>query len=152
MSPPRSAPTPVIATVTAAGSLVLGLFIFRPGGSEGEVRAWTAADHDQPAGAQPQPTGRAKGQPRSSDSGDLTELAWSKHCATCHGKGGRGDGPQAPMAKAPDLTRADWLEETTDAEIAQTIRQGRNAMPAFDLPPAVVQGLVQRIRGARPKR
>lgn len=56
------------------------------------------------------------------------------------------------MVKAPDLTRAAWQEKVTDEEIAQTIRNGRNGMPKFDLPPSVVQGLVQRIRANRASR
>ena len=50
------------------------------------------------------------------------------------------------MVQAPDLTRFDWQSQVTDDEIGQTIRKGRNKMPAFDLPPSVLQGLVQRIR------
>jgi mono/diheme cytochrome c family protein len=45
------------------------------------------------------------------------------------------------------LTRDDWLSAAKDEEIAATIRQGKNRMPAFpDLPDAVLQGLVKRIR------
>lgn len=151
MSPPRSAPTSAIVAATAVGALLLGLIIFRPSRSAGEVREWSAADHDQPAGAQP--TGRPRGgQPKSTDTSSLTDLAWNKHCASCHGKSGRGDGPQGAMVKAPDLARSEWVDRATDAEIAQLIRQGRNAMPPFDLPHAVVQGLVQRVRAARPRR
>ena len=52
----------------------------------------------------------------------------------------------------PDLTRADWQDSVTDDQIRDTIKNGRNAMPKFDLPPAVMQGLVQRIRTNRAKR
>ena len=50
------------------------------------------------------------------------------------------------MVKSPDLTRADWQAKVTDAEMAELIRKGRNKMPAFDLPPKVIEGLVRRIR------
>lgn len=50
------------------------------------------------------------------------------------------------MLKSPDLTRADWQAKVTDAELAEVIRKGRNKMPAFDLPPKVIEGLVRRIR------
>lgn len=79
----------------------------------------------------------------------LIELAWMRNCARCHGSRGRGDGPEGPMVKSPDLTRADWQAKVTDAEMSDTIRKGRNKMPAFDLPPTVVEGLVRRIRGNR---
>lgn len=53
------------------------------------------------------------------------------------------------MLRVPDLTRADWQESVSDEAIAETIRKGKNRMPAFDLPPQVVDGLVRRIRSAR---
>lgn len=55
------------------------------------------------------------------------------------------------MARAPDLSRADWQEKVTDDEIAATIRNGKNKMPKFDLPDQVVSGLVQRVRAFRAK-
>jgi cytochrome c oxidase cbb3-type subunit 3 len=53
------------------------------------------------------------------------------------------------MVKAPDLTRAEWQAKVTDQQIAEVIRRGKNKMPAFDLPPRVIEGLVKRIRTAR---
>ncbi|WP_423790348.1 c-type cytochrome, partial [Listeria monocytogenes] len=71
----------------------------------------------------------------------MIELAWRRNCASCHGASGRGDGPQGPMVRAPDLTRQEWLDTITDDEIARTIRKGKNKMPAFELPDQVVEGL-----------
>lgn len=145
----RPPPTPIVVAAAAAGAILLGVLVFRP--SHGpQVREWTPADHDQPAGAQAAPTARRQAPPKATaDTVNLVELAWAKNCATCHGKAGRGDGPQGPMVKAPDLTRAGWQSSVTDEEIVRTIRQGRNSMPPFDLPPAVLQGLAQRIRANR---
>jgi cytochrome c oxidase cbb3-type subunit 3 len=56
------------------------------------------------------------------------------------------------MVQAPDLTRAEWQGRVTDDDLAQTIRKGRNKMPAFDLPPNVLQGVIQRIRASRNKK
>ena len=81
----------------------------------------------------------------------LIELAWKRNCLTCHGQIGHGDGPQGPMVRAPDLTRAEWQQNISDEEIAANIRKGKNKMPAFDLPDQVIQGLVQRIRASRGK-
>lgn len=152
---PRSAPPALlIVAATAVVALLLGLFLFRPGRSSGELREWSAADHDQAASADGQTSpGKPKAaQPKGGPDGNLVELAWARSCTTCHGQVGRGDGPQGKMMKAPDLTRADWQDRATDEEIALTIRKGRNSMPAFDLPPSVIQGLVQRIRANRAKR
>jgi mono/diheme cytochrome c family protein len=115
-----------------------------------DVREWTAADHDQPASVQSAaaPLPRASARAGGGDL-DLSEIAWERNCAVCHGRTGRGDGPQGPMMRAPDLTRADWQEKVSDQDIVETIRKGRNKMPAFDLPEQALKGLVQRIRANR---
>ncbi len=57
------------------------------------------------------------------------------------------------MVRAQDLTRAEWHEQVTDAQIADVIKNGRNRMPAFGtLPPQVITGLVARIRANRAPR
>ena len=114
-----------------------------------DVREWAPTDHDQPPATPGTANPRAGTTARPGAEIDLVQLAWDKSCATCHGARGRGDGPQGPMMRAADLGRADWQDRVTDAEIADTIRKGRNKMPAFDLPPQVLQGLVVRIRGLK---
>jgi len=112
-----------------------------------EVREWTPADHDQ-LGAAPAPQVTARPDSSATEA-SLVELAWQKNCVQCHGVRGRGDGPQSAMLKVSDLTRADWQERVSDQEMAEVIRKGRNKMPAFDLPPHVIEGLVKRIRTNR---
>jgi cytochrome c oxidase cbb3-type subunit 3 len=53
------------------------------------------------------------------------------------------------MLRVPDLGRAEWQDRTTDQDMAETIRKGRNKMPAFDLPAPVLDGLIKRIRALR---
>jgi cytochrome c oxidase cbb3-type subunit 3 len=53
------------------------------------------------------------------------------------------------MVQAPDLTQTDWQSKVTDAEMASTIKNGKNRMPRFDLPDPVVLGLVARVRSLR---
>jgi mono/diheme cytochrome c family protein len=129
----------VVATVATAASCQ----------NRSDLREWTPGDHDQPA-TPPQGQGpRQKAARQDSDSGSLVEVAWGRNCTPCHGSRGAGDGPQGPMMRAPDLTRTDWQDKVTDDEIAQVIRSGRNKMPKFDLPPAVLEGIVRRIRTNR---
>lgn len=90
-----------------------------------------------------------KGDGGAGDESALIELTWRQRCAVCHGMEGRGDGPNGPMVKAPDLTRPEWQAKASDAEIAATIQNGKNLMPRFDLPEKVVAGLVTRIRASR---
>jgi cytochrome c5 len=115
----------------------------------GEVREWTPGDHDQAPSTPGVVNPRSPASARPGTEIDLVQLAWEKNCTLCHGARGRGDGPQGPMLRAPDLTRAEWQDRVSDAEIAETIRKGRNKMPSFDLPPQVIQGLVLRIRTSK---
>ena len=114
------------------------------------VREWRADDHDEEPGG-----GSAAGQvaavnPATAGSAGadaLAETTWRSTCAICHGMLGHGDGPNGPMVKAPDLTQVQATRN--DEQLAATIRSGKGKMPAFpQLPPAVVAGLVRRIRAA----
>lgn len=119
--------------------------------SRGEVREWTPADHDQEESVAQQPGAVAGAQRQSpaEEAAQLVDIAWERQCATCHGMRGRGDGPNGPMVNAPDLTQAEWQSSVTDAQIASVITQGKGRMPRFELPPAVIDGLVQRVRQIR---
>ncbi len=133
----------------------------RPPAADG-LREWTAADHDrndakEKSGAQaagqrgPQPAPRGSGGGGGDNNGAavLIEATWKAQCLRCHGPIGHGDGPEGPMYKPADLTNADWQDKVQDADIAATIKNGKNKMPKFELPDSVVQGLVARIRASR---
>jgi predicted metal-binding protein len=55
------------------------------------------------------------------------------------------------MVKAQDLTRPDWQASVTDAQLVAAITNGKGRMPRFDLPPALLSGIVARIRASRAK-
>lgn len=117
------------------------------------LQDWSPADHHSndddklTRGAQaPNAATAPAGANRGSDVAQLVDLAWRQQCTSCHGPLGRGDGQMGPMVQAPDLTRADWQSKVTDAEMAATIKGGRNRMPRFDLPGPVIDGLVARVR------
>lgn len=121
-----------------------------------DVREWTAADHRQPPGPGQGPGKRSRQVAGNDDQAvaeqNLGDLTWAKRCATCHGGAGRGDGPQGPMVRAPDLSKADWQASVQDADIERVIRKGKGEkMPAFELSDAQVRALVARVRrfGAR---
>ena len=113
------------------------------------LQEWSAKDHhsaddDKGASGAQQPKG---GKPApGSDTGQLVELAWRQQCVTCHGAMGKGDGQMGAMLHAPDLTNPDLQAKATDAELAVIIKNGKDKMPAFNLPDPVLQGLVARIR------
>ncbi len=77
---------------------------------------------------------------------DVTIVAWQQNCTQCHGKLGRGDGPRGPMVKATNLSDPAWQTATSDEQIARTIKQGKGAMPPFNLPDVTIAKLVKLVR------
>jgi len=57
---------------------------------------------------------------------------WSKHCQSCHGKSGKGDGPKAAQLKTlpDDMTKAD-VQKQTDGAFFYKTSEGRSDMPSF---------------------
>lgn len=69
--------------------------------------------------------------------GDADALAtgktlWTKHCQSCHGKSGKGDGPKAAQLKTvpDDMTKAD-VQKQTDGALFYKTSEGRDDMPSF---------------------
>ncbi len=121
--------------------------------SAADLPVWTPSDHDHAdekgrvaSGAQAPPA--ASGS-KADGNRALVEATWRSQCATCHGVTGHGDGPNGPAVRASDLTRPDWQSSVTDAQLAASITNGKGRMPKFDLPPALLSGLVSRIRASR---
>jgi mono/diheme cytochrome c family protein len=112
-----------------------------------DLAEWTVADHDQP-----EPPKRRAGPPAArthappSPKNQVIDVTWLKQCASCHGRKGRGDGPSSPMVKARDLTQLEWQASVTDEQLVKIIKEGKEKMPAFNLPDSVVQGLVAHVR------
>ena len=119
------------------------------------TREWTPQDHDRAdESARVSSGAQASAQPRSSaspadETRALVAITWQRQCATCHGATGHGDGPQGPMVKATNLASEEWQAKVTDADIATAIKLGKGQMPKFDLPNAVIVGLVEQIRALR---
>jgi len=123
----------------------------RPPDAE-SLKEWTPSDHhsqdDDKAAMGAQGSGATSPKGSGGDA-QLVDIAWRQQCTSCHGPMGKGDGQMGPMVHAPDLSRDDWQAKITDAEMAATIKNGRNRMPKFDLPEPVLRGLVARIRSLR---
>ena len=75
-------------------------------------------------------------------------LVYAQRCASCHGPGGKGDGPiaKALSAKVPDFRHT--VDNRDVFEIRRIIKKGKGIMPAFE--PALekyqIQDMVRMVR------
>ena len=72
--------------------------------------------------------------PVKSDATSLAEgkATWAKHCQSCHGKVGKGDGSKAAQLKTEpgDFSKAD-MQKQSDGSLFYKISEGRKDMPSF---------------------
>lgn len=72
--------------------------------------------------------------PLKGDASSLTtgKAIWAKHCQSCHGKAGKGDGSKAAQLKTlpGDFTKSDFQKQTDGALFYKTA-EGREDMPSF---------------------
>ena len=114
-----------------------------------DLRDWRPSDHDHtdnPGSDQVQVDPNDAGTAAPPGLEDVTIVAWQQNCTPCHGQLGRGDGPRGPMVKATNLSDPAWQAAATDEQIARTIKLGKGAMPAFNLPDATIAKLVKLVR------
>ncbi len=113
-----------------------------------DLREWRASDHSGGA------TGEDPGGGAAAPTDPLTNARalWTSQCAACHGREGRGDGPQAPI-RPPDMATIAFQSSGSDEQFAASILRGKNGrMPAFQsLRPEAVQLLVRLVRGFAPR-
>ena len=60
-------------------------------------------------------------------------VLWSKHCVSCHGERGRGDGPDAKTLEksTPDFTADGFMSSRTDDDLFRKLTNGRRPMPGY---------------------
>ncbi len=151
-TPARAAPamTSALAVVLAFAAVACD-----QAPSADSLPEWKPTDHHSAddnagggtSGQQAAPNGgRAAGGGGANQTAQLVEMAWRQQCTQCHGPSGHGDGPNGPLFHPRDLADPDWQAKVSDADIAASIKNGKNKMPRFDLPDPVLQGMVARIR------
>jgi mono/diheme cytochrome c family protein len=117
-----------------------------------EVREWSPKDHTNISNKPAEQTGQVNANPAPTEAppkglDPVTLAAWGSQCSSCHGKIGKGDGPNGKMLKATDLSNPDWQAQITDEQIQKSISGGKNAMPAFaNLPVDTVENLMWLVR------
>ncbi len=87
---------------------------------------------------------------------EFAQMRFEVHCSTCHGLGGKGDGPVASSLDPPprDWTDMEWQADVSDEFLQLVIAQGGQAgglsalMPASDYADrtGVMKALVQIVR------
>src|SRR5580765_7418310 len=82
---------------------------------------------------------------------------WTKHCASCHGKEGKGDTKAGKKAEVKDLTDAKYQASFTDEQMFKQVKEGlkdkngKEKMKAFGgaLSEEEIKALVAHVRGLK---
>jgi len=70
---------------------------------------------------------------------------FKKYCAKCHGDDGRAQTMKGKNVKARNFTDAEWQADETDAELIESVTEGKDEMPPFGkkLTPEQIESLVK---------
>ena len=114
--------TQKIATIMAAAVIAV---VFMFGNSalaqQAKAKPWPVPDKD-----------KAMKSATKADVATGKEL-WAKHCKSCHGSKGLGDGPKAASLKTfPGDFSSAAFQGSTDGEIFFRTDKGRDEMPAYE--------------------
>jgi cytochrome c oxidase cbb3-type subunit 3 len=113
-------------------------------------REWRPSDHDHTDNpSEGQVVGSPDGgSPELARHGlnEVSIMAWQQNCVRCHGRLGRGDGPQGPMTRATDLGNPDFQRTVSDEQMMKSLKEGKGLMPAFPLPEQTLKSLIQLVR------
>jgi len=134
--------------VRVLGSTLLLLVAVACDRAPADLRPWRPSDHDhtsEPGNDQVVADAGVDPELAAHGLNEVALVAWEQNCVRCHGRFGRGDGPQGPMTHAADLTNP-RLQALSDEQMRAVIRDGRGLMPAFALPDSTLGTLVQLIR------
>jgi mono/diheme cytochrome c family protein len=105
-------------------SLIMGsLFLLSAAFTSWQPNPWAVPDNFQ----------KLKNPVASDDSSvNIGKELYGKHCRSCHGKEGLGDGPKAAQLDTPsgDFTTEDFTSQS-DGSIFYKTREGRDDMPSF---------------------
>lgn len=70
---------------------------------------------------------------KATDGESIGRILYSKHCKSCHGSKGKGDGKKAASSdtKVPDFTNPEFIKQT-DGSLYYKTYIGRDDMPGFE--------------------
>lgn len=105
-------------------SLIAGIFILTAGFKINyQPKPWPVPD-----------AAAKKANPVKSSSESLSsgKALWSQHCASCHGKTGKGDGNKAAQLKTqPEDLSSATIQSQSDGALFYKTSEGRGDMPSF---------------------
>lgn len=88
---------------------------------------WTLGNAQEPR-RNPEAQKLKNPEPKNDESIEAGKKLYQRHCASCHGPQGKGDGGMALSGGTPsDLTDETWDYGSTDGEIFVSIRDGVSA-------------------------
>jgi mono/diheme cytochrome c family protein len=111
------------APILIGGMLLIGLFIAGSVNAQDKDKKWVA----------PETAKKLKAAVPADDENIAAGKAlYAKHCKSCHGAGGKGDGPKAANLEKEcgDFTK-DEFKNQSDGEIFWKTTEGKDPMPTF---------------------
>ena len=114
--------TQKIATMVVAVVIALVFILGNTAqAQQAKAKPWPVPDKDK--------TMKAPGKPDLATGKEL----WAKHCKSCHGSKGLGDGPKNAGLKtfSGDFSSAAF-QASTDGELFYRTNKGRDEMPAYE--------------------
>jgi len=114
------------STIFVVASIVAATFLFSQSvNAQTKAKPWPVPDKDK----------ALKSTDKLTDASVIAngKDLWAKHCKSCHGAKGLGDGPKAATLKTSpgDFTTAQFVA-TTDGELFYRMNKGRDEMPGYE--------------------
>jgi mono/diheme cytochrome c family protein len=106
--------------------LVASMFLFNQSVvAQAKGKPWPVPDKDKAV----KPTSKLTDAAVIANGKDL----WAKHCKSCHGPKGLGDGPKGASLKTfPGDFSTAAFQASTDGELLYRMDKGRDEMPAYE--------------------
>ena len=114
------------STIFVVASIVAATFLFSQSvNAQTKAKPWPVPDKDK----------ALKSTDKLTDASVIAngKDLWAKHCKSCHGAKGLGDGPKSATLKTSpgDFTTAQFVA-TTDGELFYRMNKGRDEMPGYE--------------------
>ncbi len=105
--------------------IVAAVFLFGQSVNAQKAKPWPVPDKDKAV----KPTSKLTDASVIANGKDL----WAKHCKSCHGTKGLGDGPKAATLKtSPGDFSSSEFQGSTDGELFFRLNKGREEMPSYE--------------------